>query len=191
MVRSPSMPPRPAPCWPRTWPGGCARAGCAWELRGDGRLSVDAANLVPAPAGPVCLAVDPEPLDTADPRRSTKSADRRALDERRARHPQADDVIVLGPGGEVVETVVANLLVRLDGRWCTPPLASGCLPGIGRGVLVEAGRVVERGLQRRRPPPRRGPGRGEQPARRAPCGAHRRLSPEGEAGPSGQEREKG
>ena len=95
----------------------------------------------------MCLAADPEPLDTADPRRSTKSAARRALDERRARHPQADDVIVLGPGGEVVETVVANLLVRLDGRWCTPPLASGCLPGIGRGVLVEAGRVEERRLE--------------------------------------------
>jgi para-aminobenzoate synthetase/4-amino-4-deoxychorismate lyase len=27
--------------------------------------------------------------------------------------------------------------VKLDGRWWTPPLASGVLPGVMRGVLLE------------------------------------------------------
>ena len=41
---------------------------------------------------------------------------------------------------------MANLAVRLDGRWWTPPLSAGCLPGVARGRLVEEGRLGERDL---------------------------------------------
>ena len=30
-----------------------------------------------------------------------------------------------------------------DGRWVTPPLSSGLLPGVGRAVALREGRVVE------------------------------------------------
>ncbi len=46
--------------------------------------------------------------------------------------------------GEVTETTVANLAVRMGDRWWTPPVASGCLPGVGRQRLLEAGRFGER-----------------------------------------------
>ncbi|MNO06291.1 hypothetical protein D3C81_2280120 [compost metagenome] len=31
----------------------------------------------------------------------------------------------------------------LDGRWVTPPLACGLLPGVGRAVALREGRMVE------------------------------------------------
>ncbi len=48
--------------------------------------------------------------------------------------------------GQVTETTIANLAVRLDGRWWTPPRSAGCLPGVARGRLVEEGRLHERDL---------------------------------------------
>jgi para-aminobenzoate synthetase/4-amino-4-deoxychorismate lyase len=65
---------------------------------------------------------------------------------RAARHPGADDVVLVNERGEVTETTIANLAVLVGGRWCTPPTASGCLPGVERGRLVEAGVLRERVL---------------------------------------------
>jgi para-aminobenzoate synthetase/4-amino-4-deoxychorismate lyase len=56
----------------------------------------------------------------------------------------ADQVVLVNAGSEVTETTVANLAVRMEGRWWTPPVASGCLPGVLRGQLVEEGRLTER-----------------------------------------------
>ena len=37
------------------------------------------------------------------------------------------------------ESTIANVAVRIDGRWVTPPLDAGLLPGIGRAVALEEG----------------------------------------------------
>jgi branched-chain amino acid aminotransferase len=49
----------------------------------------------------------------------------------------ADDGIRLNKKGDVCESAVANLLIRIRGTWFTPNLASGCLPGITRGLIIE------------------------------------------------------
>jgi branched-subunit amino acid aminotransferase/4-amino-4-deoxychorismate lyase len=36
-----------------------------------------------------------------------------------------------------MESALANLIWLSDGHWWTPSLASGCLPGVTRGLLVE------------------------------------------------------
>ena len=36
--------------------------------------------------------------------------------------------------------------MQLDGIWCTPPLADGCLDGVGRRLALETGELVERAL---------------------------------------------
>lgn len=56
----------------------------------------------------------------------------------------ADDGIRLNMKGQVCESAVANLLLRIDGRWCTPDLASGCLPGIMRALMIQWFQVHER-----------------------------------------------
>lgn len=59
---------------------------------------------------------------------------------------QCDDVLFLNELDQVTESAVANLIYYREGGWYTPSLASGCLPGITRGLLVENFGVQERDL---------------------------------------------
>jgi para-aminobenzoate synthetase/4-amino-4-deoxychorismate lyase len=49
-----------------------------------------------------------------------------------------DEILFLNERDEVTEGAISNLFVRIDGRLCTPPLASGVLPGVFRRHLLEA-----------------------------------------------------
>ena len=62
---------------------------------------------------------------------------------RQARAAGADDALLESTAGGLCCGTVANLLVHRDGRWLTPPLASGCLPGVMRGRALELGLVIE------------------------------------------------
>lgn len=55
----------------------------------------------------------------------------------------ADDALLLNQAGRVAEASAASLFVCLRGRWLTPPVSEGALPGIRRAMLLEAGRVHE------------------------------------------------
>jgi para-aminobenzoate synthetase / 4-amino-4-deoxychorismate lyase len=116
------------------------------SLSRSGRASVDVAPLPPDPTVPVALAVDHEPVDADSMWLRHKTSRRSTYTLRAARHPDADDVVLVNDRGEVTETTIANLAVRLDGGWWTPPLSSGCLPGVERGDLLERGRLRERVL---------------------------------------------
>ena len=50
-----------------------------------------------------------------------------------------DEVILLNERGEVAECTSANIFSVRAGRVATPPLDSGCLEGVTRGVLLEIG----------------------------------------------------
>ncbi|HEV2297319.1 MAG TPA: aminotransferase class IV [Candidatus Acidoferrales bacterium] len=50
-----------------------------------------------------------------------------------------DEVVLLNERGEVAECTAANIFCVRGGRVQTPPLASGCLEGITRSVLLEIG----------------------------------------------------
>lgn len=53
-----------------------------------------------------------------------------------------DEVVLLNERGEVAECTAANIFCAKDGKVWTPPLASGCLEGVTRGVLLEIARVA-------------------------------------------------
>ncbi|MBF5003074.1 chorismate-binding protein [Diaphorobacter sp. NR2-3-3-1] len=60
------------------------------------------------------------------------------------------DVILWNEAGEITECTRGNVAMRLgDGRWITPPLACGLLPGVGRALAIESGRVREEVLHLR------------------------------------------
>jgi len=59
----------------------------------------------------------------------------------------ADDALLLSSGGGLSCGSTANLLVQRQGRWLTPPLSSGCLPGIMRRRSLELGLAEEAPLQ--------------------------------------------
>jgi branched-chain amino acid aminotransferase len=48
-----------------------------------------------------------------------------------------DEVVMLNERGEVAECTSANIFAVKDGKILTPPLSSGCLEGITRGILLE------------------------------------------------------
>lgn len=123
--------------------GGPARVRL--RLSRSGQVGTDVFPL-PASAGPVGLVVDEEPVDSRSVWLQHKTSLREVYDSRQLRHPEADDVVLLNERGEVTETTRANLAVRLDGRWWTPPLSSGCLPGVERARLLDEQAVLERVL---------------------------------------------
>jgi branched-chain amino acid aminotransferase len=48
-----------------------------------------------------------------------------------------DEVVMLNERGEVAECTSANIFAVKNGKIFTPPLSSGCLEGITRGILLE------------------------------------------------------
>jgi len=69
-----------------------------------------------------------------------------ALARREARLAGAEEALLLGGDGQLSCGAAANLLVRLEGRWVTPPLASGCLPGVMRARALAQGWLREESL---------------------------------------------
>ncbi len=61
-----------------------------------------------------------------------------------------DEVILLNERNEVAECTAANIFCVRNGEVVTPPLSSGCLPGVTRSILLEIGH--DAGLQIREAP---------------------------------------
>ncbi len=53
------------------------------------------------------------------------------------------DTVLWNEAGEITEGSFGNIAMLLDGRWVTPPLSCGLLPGVGRAVALREGRVQE------------------------------------------------
>ena len=111
-----------------------------------GTLHAELAPMPSRPRRPVELVVDAEPVDSTQRWLYHKTTRRHTYTSRARRHPDADDVVLVNEHGQLTETTIANLAVRLDGTWWTPPVAAGCLPGIQRAALVELGQLRERAL---------------------------------------------
>lgn len=75
-----------------------------------------------------------------------KTTYRSPYESRAARHPGADEVILVNDRGQLTESTTANLVLRIDGECLTPPLSCGLLPGVMRAELLARGEVRERVL---------------------------------------------
>lgn len=54
-------------------------------------------------------------------------------------HQDSHEVVLINPDGHVMEGSLTNIYLFRKGRWVTPPMASGCLPGTVRRWLLERG----------------------------------------------------
>jgi para-aminobenzoate synthetase/4-amino-4-deoxychorismate lyase len=131
-----------------------ARAERAAALHALGRLRIRA---TPRPAGPPRAAVSAAPLDRALvlPRAQPalvpvcvpggfgehKLADRGWLERIEAIAGAARPLLV-GPGGVLLETTRANVLIVRDGALRTPPLDGSILPGVTRAVALGLARAA-------------------------------------------------
>lgn len=111
-------------------------------LRKDGTVRV-AATPVTGDPDVIRLAIDDVAQDPRDVFLFHKTSRRERYEAARGRHPDVDDVLLTNDRGEITESTIANVAARIDGRWVTPPLEAGLLPGIGRAIVLEEGRLVE------------------------------------------------
>ncbi|MCX7992271.1 MAG: aminodeoxychorismate synthase component I [Fimbriimonadales bacterium] len=90
------------------------------------------------------VALAPKPVDPSNVFLYHKTTNRMIYEQARAACPDCDDVILWNPRGEVTESTIANVVVKLNGRRYTPPISCGLLGGVYREYLLERGRVEER-----------------------------------------------
>ncbi len=112
----------------------------------DGAPRCEHAPLAPAPDRPVLLGLAPAPVDSADPLLYHKTTARHVYEAALAACPGCDDAVLWNERGELTETCIGNLALRLDGALLTPPVASGLLPGTLRAELLERGALREQTL---------------------------------------------
>ena len=97
-------------------------------------------------ASPVRLQLAPRPLAEAHGEWVRFKTTRRAHYAAFAPAPGSGifDTVLFNAEGEITESTFGNLAMQMDdGRWLTPPLACGLLPGVGRAVALREGRVQE------------------------------------------------
>jgi para-aminobenzoate synthetase/4-amino-4-deoxychorismate lyase len=112
------------------------------SLAADGEIGLECGPL-PESTGFVRLAVDTETVDPKDIFLYHKTTNRRLYQDSAARFPEADEVVLVNPDGNVTETTISNLAARFGTVWLTPPVTDGCLPGAHRSELVSQGKLRE------------------------------------------------
>ena len=117
---------------------------CRMTLDGAGALAITTAAMPPAPEL-WRFALAPERLRSDDPFLRHKTTRRALYDQARATLPAGiDELVFLNERDELCEGTITNIvLTRRDGRRVTPSLASGCLPGVYRQSLLDAGAAEE------------------------------------------------
>ncbi len=121
-------------------------------LAHDGRLALTHAPLPPLAPGTVKLLIAGERLPDANPLAAYKTTLRGHYDAgvRAAESAGAFDTLFFTADGRLAEGGRSTLFARIDGRWWTPPVADGALPGVMREVVLEdpAWQAAERTLRR-------------------------------------------
>jgi len=119
-------------------------------LAHDGQVAITHASLAPLPAGPVGLLIALQPLPECNPLAAHKTTLRQHYDAgvQAAERAGAFDSLFFTADGRLVEGGRSSVFLQIDGRWCTPPLSDGALPGVMRArLLADPGwSTVERSL---------------------------------------------
>lgn len=106
-------------------------------LRADGDVWLSSAVLTPL-AQPVRLLLSRQAMPSDDALLAHKTTLRSTYDAgwQHAETVGAFDTLFFNERGELTEGGRSNVFVRIGGRWFTPPLSSGLLPGVMRACLL-------------------------------------------------------
>ena len=85
----------------------------------------------------VAIAIATMPVDSRHEFLRYKTTARAAYDVHIAEAPDAFDILLWNERDELTEFTRGNVVVSLDGKLLTPPLACGLLPGVLRAELLE------------------------------------------------------
>ena len=106
-------------------------------LAHDGAFSVQSGALTPLPTT-VKVMLAPEATESGDLFLRHKSSVRARYDAawRAAEAQGCFDILFFNERDELTEGGRSNVFVRIDGRWLTPPLRCGLLPGVQRAAML-------------------------------------------------------
>lgn len=107
----------------------------------DGTVAVQVGDVVPVDRWRV--EISDVVLQSDDPWLLVKTTNRAVYDDARARLVDLDEVLFLNELGQVCEGTITNVFADLGDGLVTPPLSSGCLPGVLRGEMLAAGQARE------------------------------------------------
>lgn len=102
-------------------------------LRKDGRLTSETSPITNS-TGPKRVALATTPVNSSD----------RFLFHKTTHRDFRDDIIFYNERGEVTESGIANVVVKLNDQLFTPPVSCGLLPGTFRAQLLAEGKISER-----------------------------------------------
>jgi para-aminobenzoate synthetase/4-amino-4-deoxychorismate lyase len=127
------------------------------DLSAEGLLSVKTAVIQNLEPGPVLWASDLLATDTTmsstDQLLGHKVTRRKLYDQAwlAAEKLGAFDALFMNERGFVTEGGRSNVFIKKDGQWITPPLASGCLPGVMRSIVLKDSKyqAIEQNITRR------------------------------------------
>jgi para-aminobenzoate synthetase/4-amino-4-deoxychorismate lyase len=113
-----------------------------------GGVQCEAAALANDPCSkPVRLELASRPVDAADPFLYHKTTHRDVYEAARGGCNASDDVLLYNQQGEITETCIANVVVRIGGTLWTPPEECGLLAGTFRERLLAEGKVRPRKIR--------------------------------------------
>ncbi len=117
-------------------------------VRRDGVASAQREPAKPSRAVRAGLAI--EPIDLRDPFLYHKTTNRSAYERAAAGNANVDcdDTILWNVQGEITESTTANVVALLNGKWVTPPIHCGLLPGTMRQHLLDEGKIVEGAIKK-------------------------------------------
>jgi para-aminobenzoate synthetase/4-amino-4-deoxychorismate lyase len=108
-----------------------------------GAVRSDCHPLSPLPS-PYTAALAQRPINSDDVWLFHKTTNREIYESAIPSQSDAHDVILWNERGEITETKIANIVIRIDGHLYTPPITSGLLGGCLRRHLIESGEIAER-----------------------------------------------
>lgn len=119
----------------------------AWRVRlrlsSNGKVEAEAFVMEPSPAH-ISLKLADRPLKEAHGEFVRYKTTRRAhYDAFAPTQRGIFDTVLFNEEGGITECTRGNIAMLLDGRWVTPPLHCGLLPGVGRALALHQGRLGE------------------------------------------------
>ena len=92
------------------------------------------------------IGISDKVLSSIDPWLRVKTTNRIVYDTERANLKDLDELLFLNENEEVCEGTITNVFVLVNGSYLTPPLSSGCLPGVLRQEMLLNGKTKEQVL---------------------------------------------
>jgi para-aminobenzoate synthetase/4-amino-4-deoxychorismate lyase len=112
-------------------------------LSKEGLITTDSVPIKKKNGSPLRVALSPDPVLPSSPFLYHKTTHREIYDDARSSRPDCDDVLLWNSHGELTEFTIGNLVLEKDGKFLTPPVETGLLPGTYRAWLLDQGKIKE------------------------------------------------